>query len=49
MNRIITFPIDDFFSHILRRRTNFIGVKKDFHDILVAKPRPLTKSLTDIP
>ena len=31
---------------MLRKRTTFIGLSKDYKDVLVAKNRPLTKTLT---
>lgn len=48
MNEIINFPYKQFFKKVLRRRTNFIGMEKDEQDILVHKPKPLSKSLTMI-
>lgn len=46
MNKIISFNSKDFYKSHLRKRTNFIGMSKDENDILVAKPKPLSKSLT---
>ena len=48
MNKIAAFGAKNFFKTRLRKRTNFIGMSKDEDDILVAKPRPLSKSLTMI-
>jgi hypothetical protein len=31
---------------VLRKRTTFIGLSKDYKDVLVAKNRPLNKTLT---
>lgn len=45
-NKIIHFKADDFFKGVLRKRTNFFGIGKDYKDILVCKNRPLQKSLT---
>jgi hypothetical protein len=38
--------VDEFFKRVLRKRTNFIGITKDYKDILVAKNRALNKSIT---
>ena len=46
LNRVICFDPDTFFKRVLRKRTTFIGMSKDYTDILVAKDRPLTKTLT---
>lgn len=46
LNRIVCFDADGFFKRVLRKRTTFIGMSKDFTDILVAKDRPLSKTLT---
>jgi hypothetical protein len=48
MNKIVNFPIDDFFTKTLRKRTGVFGMKKDYSEILVFKPRPLTKTLTEL-
>lgn len=48
MSKVINFPIDDFFQKILRKRTGVFGMKKDYTEILVYKPRPLTKTLTEL-
>lgn len=48
MNRIINFPIDDFFMRVLRKRTGVFGMKKDYTEILAFKPRALTKTLTEL-
>ena len=46
MSKIINFPSKQFYKSRLRKRTNFVGMSKDEDDILVAKPKPLNKSLT---
>ena len=46
MNKTISFGGKAFYKKVLRKRTNFIGMSKDEDDILVFKPRPLSKSLT---
>lgn len=46
MNKIVGFDSKEFFKEVLRRRTNFFGIEKDQDDILVCKPKPLSKSLT---
>lgn len=46
LNRIVHFDADDFFKRVLRKRTTFIGLAKDYRDVLVAKSRPLNKTLT---
>jgi hypothetical protein len=46
LNKIIHFNVDEFFKRVLRKRTNFIGITKDYKDILQAKNRPLNKSIT---
>ena len=46
MNKIISFPTKEFFKRVLRKRTNFIGMSKNEEEILVAKNRALSKSLT---
>ena len=38
----------DFLKGVLRKRTNFIGIKKSEDEILIAKPRPMSKSLTHL-
>ncbi len=48
MNKILNFPIDDFFLRTLRKRTGVFGMKKDYTEILIYKPRPLTKTLTEL-
>jgi hypothetical protein len=48
MNKIVNFAIDDFFTKTLRKRTGVFGMKKDYSEILVFKPRPLTKTLTEL-
>ena len=40
------FDSKAFFKKVLRKRTNFIGMSKDEDDILIFKPKPLSKSLT---
>lgn len=46
LNEIACFPANDFFKRVLRKRTTFLGMQKDFRDVLVAKNRPLSKTLT---
>ena len=46
MNKTISFGGKAFYKKVLRKRTNFIGMSKDEDDILVFKPKPLSKSLT---
>lgn len=46
MSQIVSFDSREFFKEVLRRRTNFFGIEKDEDDILVCKPKPLSKSLT---
>ncbi len=45
-NKIIHFAAEEFFKRVLRKRTTFLGMSKDFTDVLVAKNRPMTKTLT---
>ena len=46
LNKIISFPTKEFYKRVLRKRTNFIGMSKNEDEILVAKNRALSKSLT---
>ena len=45
-NSIIHFEADKFFDKVLRKREKFFFGKKDYSEILVAKDRPMTKTLT---
>lgn len=45
-NKIIHYAADVFFKKVLRRRTSFLGMSKDYIEVLVAKNRPMTKTLT---
>jgi hypothetical protein len=46
LNQITCFAANDFFKKVLRKRTTFLGMQKDFKEVLVAKDRPLSKTLT---
>lgn len=46
LNQIICFNAGEFFKKVLRKRTTFLGLAKDYRDVLVAKNRPMNKSLT---
>jgi hypothetical protein len=46
LNQIIYFNAIDFFKKVLRKRTTFLGMQKDFKDVMAAKDRPLSKTLT---
>ncbi len=48
LNKFIAFPISNFFNSILRKRTNFLGGKKTYSEILVHKAKPLNKPLTEL-
>ncbi|CAM6000775.1 unnamed protein product [Sphagnum balticum] len=45
LNKIVYYNADEFFKRVLRKRT-FLGMQKSYKDVLVAKTRPLNKTLT---
>ena len=46
LNKIIYLDAEEFFKRVLRKRTNFIGFTKGYEDVLIAKNRPMNKTLT---